>query len=96
MNKISAQLLDQWYIKMAIHMHNKTGCYNSLMNKNKNKNVSFHFLFTLFKLRHLSAIFCWMPVLPPQLFCKSSSDHLNCLLSCPRKCIEKDMINFIA
>lgn len=45
--------------------------------------VCLDLLLDLFKFLHLSAIFCWIPVFPPQFFSTSSSVHLNCLLSWP-------------
>ena len=45
--------------------------------------VCLDLLLDLFKFLHLSAIFCWIPVFPPQFFLTSSSVHLNCLLSWP-------------
>ena len=45
--------------------------------------VCLDLLLDLFKFLHLSAIFCWIPVFPPQFFSTSSSFHLNCLLSWP-------------
>ena len=45
--------------------------------------VCLDLLLDLFKFLHLSAIFCWIPVFPPQFFSTSFSVHLNCLLSWP-------------